>query len=147
MPKWLRRTAGTLTLGGSAVGIALIALALLSSPQPIGTLVVYGLFIALFAVGIVVGVWLLESDRRGVVWGVPYWCLQIPLVSSSLISYQFATGAFINVAVTGDAKLQFNAQVGSNFTFVLLSDAPLLIGVNVFAVAMSVLLWKRRGSL
>jgi hypothetical protein len=146
MPTWLRRTAGILTLVGGAVGVAVVGLTL-PTRTPVATALAFSLlFTLLYGLGIVIGVWLLKRDRRGVAWGVPYWCLQIPLLSSSVLSYQFATGAFAYVTVT-DGRLLLNAQAGSWFDLRWPGGAPLAIGFNLLAIGMSILLWKYRATL
>ncbi len=144
MPKWLRRTAGILTLGGGAVGFS----------QGAVNSFIAAMFLALCTAGIVVGVWVLEVDGRGIKWAVPYWVLQVPLFSSSFVSYQFFSGASIYTTLSSDPYIEFNTLLGFRFNFLLFSETPLLfsetplvVGVNLVALTMSLLFWKHRGDL
>lgn len=141
MPTWLRRTSGVLTLGGSATGVAAILDLLAGTIAPVATIVIGVAFLALFAFGIAVGVLLLESHPRAARLATAYWVLQIPFVSSGVFSYQFSTGAFVTAAVAS-GTFQFNAGFGAGFNFLLFSGAPLVVGVNLLAVAMTMLLWR-----
>jgi hypothetical protein len=136
-----------LTLGGSIVGIVVGLVVLFAAPIEVASLLLMAFLLAVFGVGVLIGVWLWRRDPRGTKWAVPFWALQIPLVSSSAFSYQFATGAFLFLVLTGDGRLQLNGQLGSALNVYLNSPAPVAIGVNVVAIVMTVLLWRRRASL
>ena len=101
MPKWLRRTSGTLTLGGGAVGVAAVMMQLTSAQTSGVQLIFFALFLAMSVWGIAAGLLLLEGVKSGPTWSIPYWVIQVPVVSSPWVSYQLSSGGHISTRSVG----------------------------------------------
>lgn len=88
----------------------------------------------------IVGAGLMNVHRPS--WIMPMtigFLLQVPVVSSPLISYQFASGALAHITL-GEHGLFWFAQLGANWQVTLLQPKPLGAGVNLVAIAASVAL-------
>jgi len=140
MNAWLRRLLLILTIGGGFVGITLTAPFFFHVDKVIayGALLV---FVALYGYGIFLGVKLSEGSAP-----LPhlrfYFGLQIPFLSSPVIAYRFSTGLQATIAII-QPGVRFDWRLGSEGQFAILSSEPWGIGINIFALAIVLLLYSR----
>ena len=144
MPAWKRRTIGIITLGGSATGIAVISAQVLGAPLNPFTLVVLLIFAVLYAFGIFAGMLLLEQDPRSIIKVFSFWVFQIPVISSSWITYEFFAGLRFNFTVSTEGVVTFMPAIGSQFSLLIGHDTPTVFGVNFVAIAVVFVTWKLR---
>jgi hypothetical protein len=73
-----------------------------------------------------------------------YW-LQVPWISSPIIGYRFSSGCHFSACfVFIGSKFNLAYLIGSNWWFSLFKSEPWGIGVNAFALAMALILIKRK---
>jgi len=94
----------------------------------------------LFLLGIVAGLAFVDRPRLGAALSVVYQALQIPVVSSPLLSYKLLSGLQLGFGWL-EGRPVFIFELGARCTFFLLRHTdPWLIGVNVLALALFVYL-------
>lgn len=139
MSTWLRLTLITMTVGGGFTGIA-ISTQILFSPQVAGpALVAISIVFLLLHMFVLVSGLLFVHNSTRVMPLVVALAIQIPYISSPLITYRFGDGLFgvVGIAETG---LIGRFHFGSYWQFNLLQPLPWGLGVNLVAVAMLVAL-------
>lgn len=143
MRLWQRRVLGVLALGGSFLGLS-IGFEQLFASVPLLSKVLCMPFLGLYAWGIWCGMALFEgadgafrSNRR-------FWALQIPVLSSPIAGYTFASGCLLTISFQpAGARFNFGARFGSQFGYSLLqSEQPLAVGFNVVAVGVCLFLTR-----
>ncbi|MEX0706756.1 MAG: hypothetical protein WD078_02240 [Woeseia sp.] len=144
MKSWQRRTIGILTLGGAATGITIVLSQMVQSQLSIGAFIVSSIFLAICGLGIAAGVFVLEDDDRANQFAIPFWLLQVPVLSSAWISYEMSTGARFNVLINSGLDFRVIWGVGSQFSLYLFPEAPLNIGVNAIAIVVCLALVRAR---
>jgi hypothetical protein len=67
------------------------------------------------------------------------WALQIPIIITPILSFAFASGAFVNTWIRLQPSIGYGATalLGSNFTFNLFTPGNTAFGVNLVAVAIT----------
>lgn len=137
MKPWLRRALGVLALGGSFLGFA-IGLEHILGSNPLLTKVAILPFIGLYAWGIWCGIALIEGVPGALRLNRFFWALQIPLISSPIVSYMFASGALLNISFEPAlGKINFYVRFGSQYGgSVLNAEQPWGIGINVVALGV-----------
>lgn len=142
----LRRLNIILTIGGGFLGIAFTLQAFFSAKE--SNPVFYAMltaFVALYAYGIFAGFRLIEKEETKHL--IVFYWLQVPWFSSPLLTYHLASGFFLSVSLI---DWRFNAafRLGSDWRFSLFQSDPWGVGINLFALAMVIILHrlKRRGS-
>lgn len=145
------RSVGTISVLGSGVGvlvtgwfyIALFASTGLTAAAFVVTLLINIAATLYFVWGIGAGV-ALRRQRPGAMWmALPFWLLQVPIVSSPLASFAVYTGLGIPVTfmVQNGWLLNFGFNFGASYEAMFLNPgAPIGLGVNLFAVAVVALL-------
>ena len=145
MRLWQQRVLGILALGGGYLGATLVA-ATLFTPGPWLSKVFTLAFIGLYAWGVWCGLRLLEGDSGAIRANRLYWALQVPIFMSSLMGYRFASGLLFCITYEFGTGIGWSAQIGSQFQYSLLQVQPLLIGVNLFALVVTIFLsYQLRG--
>lgn len=142
MQLWQRRVVGILGIGGGAIGVAGALEILVQQRNPIAWLFSLG-FVALYAWGAWCGVRMLEKHAGAERSNLTYWLLQVPVLTSPVLGYFFASGFHLTVAVQL-VPLKVNASflLGSTFNYSLIqSGTPVSLGVNVFALSVAAWLW------
>ncbi len=152
MKPWLRLTLITTTVGGGFTGFAATFRALQSGlsshSQPTLNLLTMVLFLILNAGVTASGLSFVYDPNRteGLIASL---AIQIPCISTSLITYRFATGCELVLSITGPAKgedLAFHLGwayfLGSSWTLSISEERQFGLGVNVWALTMLVLLWR-----
>ena len=141
MQKWQWRVLGVLALGGSFTGLA-IGISLLITSGSILAKAFTLPFLAMYAWGLLCGLWLLEGREGSIKQNFYFWLTQVPFFMSSVAGYSFASGASIYFKFQPDiSKWDFSAHFGSQFVYSFLQGKPLLLGINLFAVAVCVYLY------
>lgn len=131
-----------LTIGGGFTGFALTFQAFFTAEQVnLVYYVIVATFVALYGYGMFAGLRLADrpEDKKHLV--IFYW-LQVPWISSPVISYRFTSGFNLSGAIL-DFKLTGFFRLGSDWQFSLLQAAPWGIGVNFFALVIAILLTKQ----
>ena len=131
-------------MGGSFAGIAITAAQAPNLQFTVLFAVILGLFAVLCLVGIYCGVLLLERDSRSFRLAIPFWLLQVPLVTHPVVTFSFYTGARFDFTVSGSGVFGISPGVGSQLVFYLRDTAPAAIGINILALVVVRQLWKHR---
>lgn len=127
------------TVGGGSVGFVLIFSALVSWRDSYGAPIVSILFLITFAYLIFSGLAFVLSQNT--YHAAVALSLQVPWISSGLISYKLAS--FFNLSILFKIDgVSFQAMLGSRYYFDLLSNSSLGVGVNIGALAMLILFYK-----
>jgi hypothetical protein len=141
MKSWLRLTLITVTVGGGFTGVAITLQALFARQTQAP--VYYALmlaFLALFAFVTASGLAFVHNpERTGPL--IVALALQIPWVSSPIIAYRLAAGFQISIALIG-GHFAGGFRLGSDFQINLFQQLPWGAGVNLFALALLVLLLR-----
>jgi hypothetical protein len=148
MKTWLRLIIITMTVGGGFSGFMTTSQFLFHHPEksePLGILLA-ACFCALNVFAIVSGLLFANNPRRTRPL-IAVLAISIPCIVSPFINYNFATGASIVLSAgTADGPSGFNLHaawgMGSSFEFSLMKAHRWSIGVNVFALAILVLLLR-----
>lgn len=142
---WQRRMLGILAVGGGAVGVVVCLAMFARQMGPLSYfLILFGS--AIYGWGIWCGVKLLEAAPGASGSNRWFWAIQIPVLQSPVIGYVFSSGALLDIyAQANPLKFGFNWLVGSQFNYELLQPGkPLVVGVNVFALAAFLVLSSAR---
>jgi len=93
----------------------------------------------LYAWGIWCGVKLIEAQPGAERSNFKYWLVQIPAFSSPIIGYFLSSGFHVTASIQfSPLKLNGDFLVGSKFNYSLMqTDQPVVVGVNVFALAIA----------
>lgn len=142
LPVWLCRVLGALTLGGGAIGFVSVFGVLYAGTGGWLTTVFNLAFLFLYLLGALTGIGVIERKRLGTPL-IFYWFLQVPLVSSGWISYQFSSGAQAYLVWARD-DLMFNSALGSSYALAFGSASQSSIGINAVAVVALILLFRYR---
>lgn len=148
MKTWLRLVLVALSVGGGFTGAAM-TLPLLLHPvvHSFSHMLMTACFFLLFGFVTVSGLMFVANWEKTRLLFVAL-ALQIPYISSPLLTYKFGTGLPVFVIVgfpeAGRVGLYFggDAALGSTWRFGYGEDVPLQIGVNVAAAVMLFLLWQ-----
>jgi hypothetical protein len=96
------------------------------------TYVISLIFLALYGYGVFIGVCL--AERGEPIWSLLfYFTVQIPFISSPLVTYRFYSGLEATVAIR-DVGVGWDARFGSEWRLAILSSAPLGFGINIVAI-------------
>ena len=126
-------------IGGGLMAVGLIGHSLLTEQLPRETVVAHVAFIVVFSFGILAGAALIKKPALGLRLSAAFQAIQIPIVAGSAAAYALACGASFNVYkhATGWG---FNFLFGSRYCFYLNGEQPWVLGINLFALALFVLL-------
>lgn len=146
MNPWLRLTLVTITVGGGFAGfvIALESLLNAKGQGPLNLLILV-FFVALYGFVIASGLIFVQKPRRTRPLLIAL-AIQVPWISLPQVVYQFAAGFHASVGIgslqPGTFGLRFGSAMGSTFTIMLLQDKPWILGVNVFALSILIMLLR-----
>ena len=129
-----------LEVGGGFAGLTML---LMEHPWraniPLNMRIFSALFGILYIFGIVAGLTLVEWSRLGIRLSLIYQALQIPVISSPLITYELFSGLQIGLGCRED-KFFILCQVGSRIVLYVMRKNLWGIGINVLALALFVYL-------
>jgi hypothetical protein len=139
-----------MTVGGGFTGFALTFQALLSGlsshTEPPLNLLIMGIFLLLNA-GVAASGLLFVHDSRSTLPLVASLAIQVPWISSPLLTYRFATGLEFVLNATGPEKgeeftlhFAWKCFVGSSWSLSVSQQHPIGVGINLWALAMLILL-------
>jgi hypothetical protein len=141
MKSWLRLTLITVTVGGGFTGVAITLQALCERlNQPPAYYVLMMAFIAIFAFITSSGLVFIQNPERTDLLIIALG-LQIPWVSSPIIAYKLAAGFQVCVALIG-GRIAGGFRLGSDFQINFFQRLPWGAGINLFALALLVLLLR-----
>lgn len=142
MKPFMRRTLGLLPIVGAGAGLTTIVIALANQPITAIMVLLYCLFAAVYLVGMLAGLWILEDHPHGVALSLAWWTLQIPQLLSKPLSFYFWScfnlGAWWNFT---QQKPGLSYQVGSSFLLQVFNRSDFVVAVNVWALVLSVYLY------
>jgi len=145
MNKLLKIIVSLIQIGGGLVGIGLIGCSLLTDQLPTSTAIIHIAFIFVFLFGILAGLALLKKPKLGLSLSAVFQAMQIPIFKGSMAAYSMSSGACFNI-YWHEAGFGFNFSFGSRYHFSIGNGNPWLIGVNILALILFILLvreiWK-----
>ncbi len=145
MPSFVPISVGLLGVSGAAWGLLAIASQLSSSSLGIATTVIVAAAASLYAFGGYAGV---KAIRRSAGWlrvNFVFWCLQVPALSSPLLTYMFFSGGHVTpwIQLFPPVHMGLGFFLGSSFKLSLFArDEPIVFGVNLVALAISLFLLR-----
>jgi hypothetical protein len=137
----------TICIGGGVMGVSTVSYTLFSlddARQVFAAVFV----IALYAIGIVAGVTLAEGKRNAVRFMILFFAVQIPVVSSDVVS--FSLSALLSASIIFRGLLTFDIAwfFGTQWTLSIFTESATSgIGINAVPVALIVFLLARSGIL
>lgn len=135
MHAWIRRLIAILEIGGGFMGFVLMLLSRQwNINKPVYDWILFIFFIFVFLFGIVSGLALLEKPQLGSALSAAYQALQIPVISSPLLTYELFSGLQLGF---GWSKGRYVFLYGFGARSILVfwkRTAPWLIGVNTLAL-------------
>jgi hypothetical protein len=137
MPRWMRRTLGTLTLGGGAIGLVSVMVGM-SQAAGANVWMVLLAFATIYAFGIWCGIAIFEERPEAAGINSIYWMLQVPASRTYWLSYFLSSGFHLTLWWPWNLwQTHFELQFGSVWNMFLF-NAPetSMIGLNVFALAV-----------
>lgn len=144
---WERRLFGVLALGGAFSGVMYILMTLSQDVHWFARLLQAPAFV-FYLWGIVCGVKMLEAAPDAIEVNTWYWIVQIPCVVTPLIGGFLTSGASATIGLqSGESLLYWAFYVGSRYHLAVLGASPIIIAVNVLAVAAVVWLKHRDAQL
>jgi len=149
MNKWLRRILLINQIGGGLIGLMTITNVFSFGRVTATTVVLAIIWAALFCLGIVAGLALVEKPRLGLRLSLIYQAIQVPMLISPLITYAFASGFTIAARLRQGSNLLVNFNFGGQFSLELFQDHPWGFGINLVAAALLIaisLTLRRRSS-
>jgi hypothetical protein len=137
---WSKRLCVVIAIGGGVSGI-ITSIADASGPiSLLGRAIWFG-FICLYAMGILIGIRIVEGDVGGASTFRKYLWLQVPLIQSNFFSYFFSAVGSITIFYRGGFVFDFAWVLGGAWTFSLFTVQPQSgIGINVVPVILILLL-------
>ena len=144
VPRAIPLALGVAAIGGAAAGIlATIVAGIARPPRGAGAELVYVLGAALYIFAGYCGVAALQRRPGWVRKNLVLWAMQVPVFISPLVTYTFTNGALLSVWLRVDsAGAGANFLFGSNLAMTLFTPGPLVLGVNILAVALALYLRK-----
>jgi len=135
-----------LAIGGGFTGLVITVQAMFQSEaNSLPSFVICGVFVILYIFTIVSGLLFADNPRCTIPLMVSM-VLQTPWLSSPILVYSFGAGLRITVGYV-DGSFSAGYRFGSDFQFFILGDHPWGIGINLFAVAVLILLMIYRRTL
>ena len=127
---WVARTFGVFAIGGGAVGL-IAALTAIPGAGLVGLAI--GLLVCCaYAIGISAGTRALESGKVADPLARAYLFLQVPLVKTSIASYQFCGLLSVDLAISSPIKMTFGINSGAAFDLALFHSQDVqTIGLNI----------------
>lgn len=141
MNRFVRRVLAILQIGGSFAGITFLVLSRPWAQESArGVWPAMVVLISLLLLGIGAGVLLAEGQRRGVMLSAIFQALQIPVITSPIVSYRLFAGVHVTAGLCG--KMQLVEFGFGAVARVYLGQAvnTVSVGSNVFALVVFIYL-------
>lgn len=145
MRLWQRNVVSLLAIGGGAVGAfaTVVELLIPAVNDDARILVLLAPFVALYVWGIWCGMQLLRNRKTALWQNLVFWAIQIPVIQSSFISIWFVNGFHTTLAVHSPLVVSFRFALGSAFYVTYNSRHPFAIGINIFALMVTVFIYRQ----
>jgi hypothetical protein len=144
VPAFVPVTLGLAGIAGAAWGLIAIPAAFEKGwPGTLHALLAAAV-VAVFVFGAYAGVLAVRRTPGWLRMNTVFWALQVPVVSSPLVSYALASGGFVSVwlQLYPSFRLGTNFFLGSTSTVSLFAKAPVVVGANLLALAVVVYLTR-----
>ncbi len=143
MKESYHRALTILSIGGAFTGIVITLAGLISmTDHRVIAYLLYLVFIGLYGYGIWAGIRFSEDSADLKPLRV-YYLMQVPWISSPILSYRFTSGFHVTAGIIG-SNVQCFFRIGSEWNLNFLQVFPWGIGLNAFALA--VLIFLKRAS-
>jgi hypothetical protein len=143
IPRSVSIALGILGIGGGAAGLLAILSNAVSQPFKVSTFLIYLLASGVYGLGVWSGVVAIQRRYGWVRQNIFFWGAQVPVVGSYILSYSLAAGGFLNLWIKPfEVRAGFDFLIGSKFNLHLFLPGDFLLGVNVFALVITVYLIK-----
>jgi hypothetical protein len=146
MKTWLRWTLLVLTIGGGYTGFVLIAGVMLRSNDAGVVDIIVGIEAVVLYTFIVVSGLLFADNPKCTLPMIFAFGLQIPWLSSPILTYSFSAGLRISAGLIG-WRITLGYRLGSDAMLLFLVHRPWGIGINFFALLVFILLLRYRKAL
>ncbi|WP_226648594.1 hypothetical protein [Microbulbifer variabilis] len=136
MEKLIRRVLLFASIGGGSIGSIMVAIDIATSDQLTKeTVISNGLLIVVFIYTVYAGLQFSRS-RSSIKNLTRAFFLQIPWITSPIISFKIASGIGASFAIIySTLNYKYRLSLGADYTLSLYSDQPLGIGINLAAVS------------
>jgi len=141
MNRFLKTIVSLIQIGGGLVGIGLIGRSLLAEKLPTSTVTIHIAFIGVFLFGILAGLALMKKPKLGLLMSMLFQATQIPIYKGSTAAYSLFSGACFKI-YWHKAGYGFNFIFGSSYHFSIGKSNTWMIGVNVLALVLFILLLR-----
>ena len=139
---WFARFIAVTQIVGASSSAVIILPAMLIAQNSLLSLPFFVVMYTIFAAAFLSGIWLWNGERRGYKVSMLIQALQIPVLSSALLTYKFVFGLGIIANLMGGAQ-PVNFDVGGQSYLVIGNEVPKLqLGINVWAPIALVYLWR-----
>jgi len=150
MNRWIRRLLIVLEIGGGFTGLSMTVVPLTRGVNmPAHAVLGFGVFACVFFFGIVSGLMLVDRSEMGLILSAVYQVVQIPIVSSSWVTYRLFSGVQIAIQWSS-GKSAVSLDCGARSFFAWMHGESLQIGGNVLALGLFLYLlrelWRREAS-
>jgi hypothetical protein len=147
VPTWFTLNIGILGIGGAAWGFLAIAMLVAQGPATFGRMLLLVAAALLYLFGGYCGVLAIQRrygwHRKNLI----FWGLQVPTITTPVLSFFFATGGFVSIWVRPSPwAVGVNAAMGSTFSLHIFAPGPVTVGVNIVALGIVVFLSRAQGS-
>jgi len=107
--------------------------------------VVYAVGILIFLFGIVAGMTLLETDQVGMALSAVYQAMQVPVLSSAVLTYDFVAPLQLGIGLSSKGDVGLLISHGAKLTAYVLTGGDLSVatGVNLWAFIWFVYLFRQ----
>jgi len=138
---WLRRLIGVMLVFGGGYGLFDVVQSLRRPLSDISVFI-HVLFFLMYTWSIVAGIFVFENQGKGWLWAKILLLIQIPVIKTSVISYQFMVGAGLNADFAA-AQVRFRLATGAEYDLDFFVTHALSLGVNIIALVLFLFIWKR----
>ncbi len=139
MNKLLKIIVSLVQIVGGLLGLGLIGRCFLRDQLTQTAIIFHVIFILVFSFGIIASLALIIKPRPGLVLSAIFQAIQIPVVTGPSVVYILFSGACFNVYKYASGW-GFKFLFGSHYSLYFNSGQPWLVGINVFALVLFVLL-------
>ena len=139
MNKLLKIIVSLVQIGGGLFGLGLIGRCFLRYHPTQTAIIFHIIFILVFSFGITAGLVLIIKPGLGLVLSAIFQAIQIPVVTGPSVVYILFSGACFNVYKHASGW-GFKFLIGSHYSLYFNSGQPWLMGINIFALVLFILL-------
>jgi hypothetical protein len=137
VPGFVPVTLGLVGIAGAAWGLMGLSIVLAKGWPGVLNMLFAAVAASLFIFGAYAGVLALRRAHGWLRTTTVFWALQIPVLSSPVVSYSLASGGFVSVwlQLYPSLLLGNNFSLGSTWMVSVFGKAPFVVGANLVAVA------------